>query len=1164
MRGVPAMRHVELPDDRTMRNRALWLFLLFGLVVAGVVWQSFLRASAGEAKLLFQARADSIATAIVQRMRDHEQILLSSAGLFDASTGVTREEWRRYVTRLALSERYPGVLGVGFAEAIAAARLLQHIAGVRAQGYPDYRVTPEGPRQLYTAIVYLEPFSGRNLAAFGYDMFSEPTRQRAMRRAVDDGSTAMTARVTLVQEQQQQVQPGFLLYVPVYRRDAPVTTPAQRWAALTGFVYSPFRMIDLMSAVFPQRDDVLDFALYDGDSTDANALMFTTVPGGRWVPGAFGTRHSLDLYGHRWTLLTTSRVAFDARFESGLHWMVLILGCALTVAVFLVLRGQVSARQQAENIAQEKTRVLRDVMRLNDSILSSAAFPIISTRADGVITSFNAAAERMLGYRADELIGRTTPALIHRADEVVQRAQAFGRELGIDLQPGFEVFVAHAKLKLPSEYEWTYVRKDGSTFPVLLSVTAMRDDDDNISGYLGIAVDITERHRVQQALIQAREAAEAASRAKSEFLANMSHEIRTPLNAVLGLTRIVLGSELGAKQRGYLGKVLAASTTLLGILNDVLDYSRIEAGKLDIEQVDFELTDLFESASVLFSMRAEEKNLALTFEIDPALPASLNGDPLRLGQIVNNLVGNAIKFTDAGEVSVVADRLDEQGAAPCLRITVCDTGIGMTAEQCARLFQPFTQADTSTTRTYGGSGLGLAICQQLVTLMGGRIGVDSEPGRGSRFVVMVPLRPASRVNPGRSADLLKPMKVLVVADAAPARHALSTMLQGWRFEVCTSADLDDGLMLLVTSATAGAAFDLVLLDIASALPASVDAVRRIREQERSEALARHLLLVVASAAVREQLLQPPLRESIDGLLEHPLLSSQLYDAVMALQQGRTMWPPFAAPAMARQFHGQRVLLVEDNALNQIVAREMLEQAGLQVDVAENGVEAVDMARREPYCLILMDIHMPQMDGLAAARAIRAAPWGAGVPIVAMTAAAMQQDRDASRAVGMNAHIAKPIDPYELAGVLRRWMAPAAAPAPAAPSPAATDDGLSAAQLQQLLPAANVELALSRLRKLPRYRELLKLFQAQYVAQRDELAALVERRHDDEALYRIAHDLKAVAGNVGFETVSAAAGELCVLLKNHGAAATAAVAMLQSLDEALAQLTRVPLQGYVAG
>jgi len=1176
------MRDMDVPSDSTVRHRALWLFLLFGLVATVVVWQSFLRASASEAKALFEARSDSVAAAIIQRMHDHEQILLGSVGLFDASTLVDRDDWHTYIARMALSERYPGVFGVGFAEAVAPAQLQQHIAAVRSEGFPFYRVTPEGTRDLYTPIVYIEPFSGRNLAAFGYDMFSEPTRQRAMRRAVDEGETAMTARVTLVQENQGQVQPGFLMYAPVYHHGAAVGTAAQRWQALAGFVYSPFRMFDLMSALFPQRDVVLDFSLYDGDSADAKELLFTSVPDGAWSAGHYSSRRTLELYGNHWTLVTTSRSAFDAKFESGLHWMVLILGCALSVAVFLALRGQVSARQQAERIALEKTHVLRDVMRLNDSILSSAAFSIISTRADGVITSFNSAAERMLGYRAEELVGKQTPALIHLATEVVQRAQEFGRELSIDLQPGFDVFVIHSKLKLPNEYEWTYVKKDGGTLPVLLSVTAMRDEDDNIIGYLGIAVDITDRRRAQGALVLAREAAEAANRAKSEFVANMSHEIRTPLNAVLGLTRIVLGTELDARQRSYLTKVISASTTLLGILNDILDYSKIEAGKLELEQVDFELTDLFESASVLFSMAAEEKNIGLTFDIDPQLPTNLSGDPLRLGQIINNLVGNAIKFTDTGEVRVVAERHDLEDHSRQLRIIVSDSGIGISAEQQARLFQAFMQADTSTTRTYGGSGLGLAICQHLLTMMGGSIHVSSEPGKGSRFICAIPLLLAARTTLGRSPVLLKRMKVLVVHAGGAAKNALQSMMQEWQFDVIATTDIDDAVMLLTTSVTGGEAFDLVLVDTASTAAASLKMVEQIRQQEQSESLPRHALIVVANASVRELLLQSSPRAAIDGLLDYPVLSSQLFDLVLALQHGHALLPARGGAAatlvLSPTARAKRVLLVEDNALNQIVAGEMLAQLGLQVDVAEDGEQAIEMARHQRYGVILMDIHMPRMDGLAATRAIRATSWGVDVPIVAMTAAAMQQDREATRAAGMNAHIAKPIDPDELIKTLQRWLSPTEPASQAqeqtmnaseslAPTALqaindsqqpSTDDWLSAQQLQDLLPAANVEAALKRLRKLPRIRDLLRAFQTQYTAQRNELAALIERRHDDDSLYRIAHDLKAVAGNVGFDVVSVAAGEVCAVLKSNNDLAAAGGALLSALDAALAQLQRVPL------
>jgi len=534
-------------------------------------------------------------------------------------------------------------------------------------------------------------------------------------------------------------------------------------------------------------------------------------------------------------------------------------------------------------------------------------------------------------------------------------------------------------------------------------------------------------HRNSLALAFARDEAQAANRAKSLFLASMSHEIRTPMNAIIGLTQLVLGTQLSEQQRDYLSKVQTSSKAMLSLLNDILDYSKIEAGKISLEEEEFSPEETIENVGNLFSVRAEEAGLELFYEIDKDIPQRLIGDALRLTQVLNNLVGNAIKFTAKGEVviRVEVDSRDETHAL--LRFSVKDTGIGLTGQQASRLFESFAQADASITRKYGGTGLGLAICKRLVNLMGGDISVTSELGRGSSFSFTARFS-ESRDNVERM-DLLsiRGMRTLVVDAQPTGRLLLQQLLQNWRFQVSTAATLDDAAHKL-RRAGRQAPYELLLLDCKSAGGEFIHEARRITASSSDTTL---LAIAMVGQPGRERA-EDALRSVPNAcIVLKPTTPSRLFDAIVGLQHGE---PSRRPPAVVQKFdfaemllpiRGARVLLAEDNLVNQQVAMAFLSMAGLRVTVANNGVEAVDWVKKEDFALVLMDMQMPDMDGVEAARVIRGLPQGARVPVIAMTAAAMDEDKQACLAAGMNAHVSKPIEPRELAEVLLAWARPQA-------------------------------------------------------------------------------------------------------------------------------------------
>ncbi|MGE0256147.1 MAG: response regulator [Alphaproteobacteria bacterium] len=668
-------------------------------------------------------------------------------------------------------------------------------------------------------------------------------------------------------------------------------------------------------------------------------------------------------------------------------------------------------------------------------------------------------------------------------------------------------------------YDATYCYKrpvDGRVVWIRAIGNIERDDAGKPRFMYGVAQDVTEVKEAEIEVLRAKQIAEEATQTKSMFLANMSHEIRTPMNAIIGLSYLALKTPLTPQQRDYVTKISNAGASLLSLINDILDFSKIEAGRVEIESVEFGLDDVLSNVSAMASQRAYDKGLELVFDADPAIPEGLLGDPLRLGQVLLNLVTNAIKFTEKGHVHV-AIRGERDGDGLRLRASVSDTGIGMSAEQMTRLFQSFSQVDGSTTRKYGGTGLGLAISQHLVELMGGQIRVESEPGRGSVFsfdvrvgVSSTPLRRRKIV-----PESLVGMRALVVDDNEAAREYLTAMLNAFGLRARAVASGEAALRAL--AAGAGERPELVFLDWQMPGLDGVETARRMK------ALPDCPRIIMVTAFGREEVRAEADAAGIEAFIVKPVSQSTVLDTVLSLLapgEGEVA-ASVQASADSASLAGIHLLLAEDNEINQQIAVELLEGAGARIDVANNGREALDRLQAAPddtYAAVLMDVQMPVMDGLEATRRIRADARYERLPVIAMTAHAMVEEREQCRAAGMVDHITKPIEPDALFRTLARWLG--RGPAAGSAAAAVTD----AERLPEIagLDAAEGLKRLAGNRRL--YRDLLRQFTARYDDSADRIAADL-RAGDRAGAERGAHTLKGVAGNLGLAGLAAAAGEV---------------------------------------
>ncbi len=990
-----------------------WFVLALSIVLTlGAYWIAKSQVSA-RAEEAFEYRSEEIVHAIVDRLATYEQALRGGVGLFNASDNVSRGEWQHYVASINIANHLPGIQGMGYAVPVPQHQLPQHVATIRNQGVPGYHIRPEHERDFYTAIIYLEPFDWRNQRALGYDMWSNAMRREAMKRARDTGEPATSGIITLVQETSKNVQRGFLTYLPVYSTKHIPETLDERQAQFQGWVYAAFRAGDLMMGILGSNDPHLFFSIYDGESINDEALLYSSHPESYANQVDLTVTKGIELQGRPWTIrFSALNSGLVNSSELNQPTYILVAGIIIDFLLFYVIVSLHLINRHAEKTAREmeadfqqsqqslalQAHMVEAAEKEAETFFELAPDAFLVVDAEGKVVRANQQAHNLFNFQRGELYGVFIEQLIppeYRDNHVKLRSEyqqtPYSRQMG--------------------ERSFEGLRSDGSTFPVTVNLVAMeyRGKQHTVAAVHDVSV----QKEIEQTLAHAKEKAEEASRSKSEFVANMSHEIRTPLNAVLGSAQLLETTSPNASQQKYITMIRGAGEALLGIINDILDFSKVEAGKMELSAAPFQLDEVMARLGMMMSVSVGEKPVELVIDVESDVPRQLNGDALRLQQVLMNLTSNAIKFTEKGMVKVVVSLAGQEDDHQILRFSVTDTGIGISKKQQENLFQAFSQADTTITRRFGGTGLGLVISSRIVEMMNGKLTLIGEPGVGSTFSFEARLQ-ALPVN--EEVDVQQ-TALLVLEPNLESQQSLLHIAQSQGWSVVCLASLEQARTLTQEQR--------------SQIGKIVVSIELL--QVRGEPIEQQLAVlgfsslpdVVVSFSNNHQVAQVMSDSELvfGAVVVKPLTCNAIVAAFKESAMRAGSGDEQAnSDQIEHPFKHRRILLVEDNRLNQVIAEGILASSGAELVFANNGEEALAIYEQQQGSLdlILMDVQMPVMDGVTATKALRQT-YQCTLPIIAMTAGVLQSEQQLYLDAGMDAFVAKPIDSEHLHRTIAKFL-----------------------------------------------------------------------------------------------------------------------------------------------
>ncbi|HBH83848.1 MAG TPA: hypothetical protein DDY34_08590 [Bacteroidales bacterium] len=989
----------------------LVLSILFILVFWG--WQVLNNLAKKKEQIRFDDYCLGITRRINDRLHDIEMILRGAAGVFAASDKVTSADWAAYVKYKNLDELFPGTQALGFAEVINASELEDHIQSIKEEGHPDYKVWPVGDRDVYTSVIFIEPFDDWNKRFIGYDMFSEPLRRAAMEKCRDSAMTTMTDQIKLVQKTGNELKPGILIYVPIYNKDQPLLTIEDRRKAIKGYVFSELRIDVMFEEIFPDPEQEVTFEIYDSNSNHINNLLFPETnspynPVKEYKP-LLSKNVSLKLYGRTWFLTLNSTPHFDALHKNRSFLILLIAGSIISILIFFLIRSGERVARRAQKLAGNMTVSLRKseerfrstldnmmegcqildynwkYLYINDAavrhnrrpreellgmeyakmwpgIEQTEVYNVIKhclinrvphhmenefAYPDGSLGCFDLSiqpvpegvfilsidiserklvqieldnhrlhleelvkersAELLLALEETRDLYENAPCGYHSLDSTGKFIRinstelnwlGYSREEVIDIKyftdfltpeslkkfkESFPVFVDQGFI---NNLEFEFIRKDGSNFFAAVNASSVKDAAGNFIMSRSTLFDITDRKKAEFALDNAMKEAKSANRAKSEFLANMSHEIRTPMNAVLGYSELLGSTVTDQVQKNYISSIISSGRSLLTLINDILDLSKIEAGKLDLEFEFVDTRSFFSEFERIFSLRVSEKGLKFILEITSGTPPGIYIDEARVRQIVFNLLGNAVKFTNEGSIKlsvytenpqIINYSKEKSGELIDLVIEVSDTGIGISEELKELIFEPFTQERSN--KHTGGTGLGLTITKRLISLMNGSISFESEQGKGSTFIIKIPeisyLRDFSTTNTDIKINpddiIFKEAVILIVDNVQHNRSYLKDALKNTQLKII---EAEDGFIGFKTAKELIP--DLIIADIRMPKMDGFQLLSKLKSDKK----LKHIPVIAYSASVLKDRKERIHNSKFSGLLIKPVNITELYLTLM--------------------------------------------------------------------------------------------------------------------------------------------------------------------------------------------------------------------------------------------------------------------------------------------